>query len=162
VKSTDVRFWDVRKLQRSSGSFEVRWVVAGTARSRTRRTKGLADAFLAELRSAARRGESFDTENGLPDSMQPDSSGLTWLQFAQHYIDTKWPLAAAKSRDAMTDALATITAALVSKDAPPIEPLLVRAALRKHLLPPAERELDAPPELQEASQTLRSAELTAR
>jgi integrase len=150
MKTTDVRFWDVRKLQRRTGTFEVRWVVAGKERSRTRRTKALADAFLADLRAAARRGELFDTESGLPDSMQPAATGLTWLRFAQDYVDTKWPHVAAKSRDAMTDALATISAALIGKDAPPIEPLLIRAALRQHLLPPSTRDNEAPTELREA------------
>jgi hypothetical protein len=155
VKTTDVRLWDVRKLQRRNAAYEVRWVVAGRERSRTRSTKGLADAFLADLRAAARRGELFDTETGLPDSMQPVSAGPTWLQFAQDYVDTKWPLAAAKSRGATIDALATVTAALISKDAPPIDPLSVRAALRNHLLPPSSREIEAPAELQEAIRWLK-------
>jgi hypothetical protein len=54
MKTTDVRFWGVRRNKSSSsGSYEVRWVVGGRARSRGRRTKALAEAFLAELRAAA-------------------------------------------------------------------------------------------------------------
>lgn len=139
MKTTDVRFWEIRRNTSSKApSYEVRWVVAGRPRSRARRTKALAEAFLAELRAAARRGEPFDVASGLPQSMQP-STGPTWLEFVQRYVDMKWPRAAAKSRDAMTDALATVTAALVAEGPGRPDPQSFRAALRQHLLPPAER-----------------------
>jgi uncharacterized protein (DUF2267 family) len=117
----------------------VRWVVAGRTRSRSRRTNGLAEAFLAELRQAARAGEAFDVATGLPTSMLPAPSAQTWLAFAQAYVDVKWPRAAAKTRDSLTDALATVSAALV--DAPPADARLVRTALRQYLLPPGGRDL---------------------
>jgi integrase len=148
VKTTDVRFWDVRKLPRRTATFEVRWVVAGKVRSRSRRTKALAETFLSELRQAARRGEAFDVETGLPDSMQPTDAGPRWLELAQRYLDAKWPRAAAKSRDSMTDALATVTAALVTTEAGRPDPGLVRTALRKHLLPPPTRSIQPNDEVQ--------------
>ena len=137
MKTTDVRFWDVRRSRTVNvPSWEVRWVVASRPRSQSRRTKALAEALLAELRNAARRGELFDVDSGLPDSMLPTEGTTTWLAFAQRYVDMKWPRAAAKSRDSMTDALATVTAALVSNADQAPEPSLLRAALRQHLLPP--------------------------
>src|SRR6266496_2204054 len=136
--TTAVRFWDVRRNRAKVASYEVRWVVAGRERSRSRRTKALAEAFLSDLRQAARRGERFDIATGLPESMLA-TSGPTWLDFAQRYVDMKWPHAAAKSRDSLTDALATVTAALVEdgNDGPDIQTL--RVALRQYLLPPAAR-----------------------
>ena len=149
MKTTDVRFWDVRRNRSSqAGTFEVRWVVGGRPRSRVRRTKALADAFLADLRTAARRGELFDMDTGLPESMEV-GRGPSWLEFARRYLEVKWPHAAAKSRDALTDALATVTAALVREPADAPDPADVRTALRQHLLPPNAPEPDETSELVE-------------
>jgi integrase len=144
MKTSEVRFWGVRKSQtKKIPSWEIRWVVAGRQRSQSRRTKALAEAFLADLRQAARNGELFESDSGLPESMEP-VTGLTWLELAQQYVDTKWSWAAPKSRDAMTDALATITAALVSGRAEPPDSSVTRTALRQHLLPPPGRLHDRP------------------
>jgi integrase len=86
VRTTDVRFWEPRKHPgRKSDSYEVRWVVAGQVRSRSRRTKELAESFLSELRRAARRGDLFDIDTGLPESMLPAAPTITWLDFVQRY-----------------------------------------------------------------------------
>ena len=37
----------------------------------------------------------------------------SWFEFVLAYVDMKWPRAAATTRNSMTDALATVTAALV-------------------------------------------------
>ena len=138
--STDVRFWELRRARTTKVvAWEVRWVVAGRARSSSRRTKALAEAFLAELRQAARTGEAFDVATGLPTFMLPAPPAQTWLSFAQAYVDVKWPRAAAKTRDSLTDALATVTAALVDAAVP--DARLLRTALRQYLLPPAGRDL---------------------
>jgi integrase len=110
----------------------------------------LADALLSELRQAARRGEVFDTDSGLPSSMQPTDAGPTWLEHAQRYLTVKWPRAAAKSRDSMTDALSTITASLVSDADTAPDPLLLRTALRQHLLTPGGGPAEPAPEVREA------------
>ena len=71
--TTDVRFWDVRrKRYRNVVAYEVRWVVAGKQRSRSRRTKELAESFLADLRQAARRGEAFDADDRPARIRDPD------------------------------------------------------------------------------------------
>ena len=149
--TTDVRFWDVRrKRSPNTVAYEVRWVVAGRQRSRSRRTKELAESFLADLRAAARRGEPFDLTTGLPQSMIPPPAGRSWLELVLDYVDTKWPHAAAKSRDSLTDALATVTAALVtSADSSP-DPALLRVALRQHLLPPPMRDAEIPADIEQA------------
>ena len=90
--STNVRVWGVRRNKSSStASYEARWVVAGREKSRTRRTRALAESFLSELRQAARRGESFDVATGLPESMLRAATGTTWYAFVLGYIGKRWP-----------------------------------------------------------------------
>ena len=84
-------------------------------KSRTRRTKALAESFLSDLRQAAKRGEAFDVATGLPESMMEAKQATSWLAFVIAYLDAKWPHAAAKSRDGLTDSLATVTPALVCR-----------------------------------------------
>jgi hypothetical protein len=75
-------------------------------------------------------------------------SAVTWYFFALAYVDMKWPHAAAKTRDSLTDALATVTPALVVDDAPGApDPLVLREALRQYALPPTSRELAQPEEI---------------
>lgn len=112
--TTDVKFWEVRRNKSSSKpSYEVRWVVGGRGKSRTRRTKALADSFLSELRQAAKRGESFDLATGLPESMLKATDDTTWYSYVLGYVDKRWPGAAANTRKSMLEALGTVTAALV-------------------------------------------------
>ena len=147
-ETTDVRFWDVRRNRSSrSMSYEVRWVVGGKQFSRTRATKALAESFLSELRQAAKRGEVFDTSEGLPLSMRRAKHATSWFAFVLAYVDVKWPRAAAKTRDSMTDALATVTAALVDDRPGQPDPLVVRRALRQYALVPAARKLPRPAEI---------------
>lgn len=154
MSTSDVRFWDVRRKRSAKVvAYEVRWVVAGRQRSRSRRTRELAEAFLAELRAAARRGEVFDEDSGLPASML-ETVVPTWLEFAQHYLDVKWPHAAGKSRDSLTDALATVTAALVGTSTRPPPASELHVALRQYLLPPAARDTDQPQEVRRAANWL--------
>ena len=112
--SSDVRFWGVRRNRSSHRpSYEVRWVVAGRQRSVTRRTRGLAETFLSDLRQAAKRGESFDVASGLPESMLKAATGTSWYAYVLAYVDKRWPASAANTRKSMLEALATVTAALV-------------------------------------------------
>jgi len=159
-ETTDVRFWDVRRNMSSrSTSYEVRWVVAGRQFSRTRATKALAESFLSELRQAAKRGEAFDTSEGLPLSMRQAKHATSWFAFVLAYVDMKWPRAAAKTRDSMTDALTTVTAALVDDRPGQPDPLIVRRALRQYALVPAARKLPRPAEIAAALDWLERASL---
>jgi hypothetical protein len=138
VKSTDVKFWDVRRNKSSkTASYEVRWVAAGKQRSRTRRTKALAESFLSDLRQAAKSGEAFDIDTGLPTSMLPKQVPVTWYELARTYIKAKWPRAAGETRKSTLDALATVTPALVSSTrGAPNATVLRRALLHYGLNPP--------------------------
>jgi integrase len=159
--STDVKFWDVRRNKSSkTTSYEVRWVVAGRERSRSRRGKALAEAFLSDLRQAARKGEAFDVETGLPVSMLAAKPSMSWLAFALKFIDMKWPRAAAKTRDSLTDALATVTAALVDEEVrgrPDAH--VLRRALRQFVLSPAARASERPSDVADALAWLERASL---
>jgi integrase len=77
--------------------------------------------------------------------MTKAKNAATWFTFVQAYAVVKWPHLAAKSRDSMTDALATVTPAL-TKDEPgrPAADTL-RMVLRRYALLPDDRraELDA-------------------
>ncbi|WP_440069603.1 hypothetical protein [Streptosporangium sp. OZ121] len=105
----------------------------------------MAENFQSDLRQAAKRGEAFDEETGLPLSMLAVKSAVKWFGFVMAYVDMKWPHAAAKTRDSLTDALATVTPALVDEDASGRpDPLVLREALRQYALPPAARQLVRP------------------
>jgi integrase len=96
----------------------------------------LADDFRADLLKAAKRGELFDTETGLPTSMlagQPESR--SWHEFARAYVAMRWAGVAAKTRDSITDSLATATLALLDGEAADLEPEAVRRAMRWVLIP---------------------------
>ncbi|MCO5967929.1 tyrosine-type recombinase/integrase [Actinoallomurus soli] len=160
MKSTDVKFWDVRRNKSSkTASFEVRWVVAGRQKSRTRRTKALAESFLSDLRQAAKRGEAFDTDTGLPESMMEAKQAATWLAFVLAYLDAKWPHAAAKSRDGLTDSLATVTPALVADRPGRPDAETLWRALRHFLLSPTDRVKERPAEIASAIRWLEQASL---
>ncbi|GAA4534790.1 tyrosine-type recombinase/integrase [Nonomuraea ferruginea] len=137
----DVRFSQIQ--QRSNGgasSFVARWRVAGKERSKSFRTKGLANAFMSDLRQAAKLGEEFDVATGLPVSMAaPPSSGPSFLEFAQSYALRRWNTSAARTRETDAYALLSLIPALV-RDAPrrPSAEAL-REVLRIHALLPEKR-----------------------
>ena len=108
---------------------------------------------------AASRGEAFDIDTGLPESMQETADGQSWLEFVEAYAAMKVPGLAAKSRTSMVDALTTVTPVLVRDLAgrPSIETL--RVALRDYLLPPSRRHLEQPEEAAVAVRWLRRASL---
>jgi integrase len=162
MKSYDVKFWAVRPGKaKTKRTYEVRWKVGHSPQSRTIGNKTQAENFLSELRQAARKGEAFDTETGRPDSMTTTASReRSWLAFCLAYIDMKWPSAAPKTRDAMTDALATVIPAVTSESAPDgIDPAILREALRHFALAPASRELNRPPAIAAALRWLEKASL---
>jgi integrase len=145
VKTTEVKIWGIRQNKSSKKlSYEIRWKVGTKPQSATRRTKALAEAFQSNLRQAAKNGEEFDTETGLPDSMieaetEPDrelTPTRTFLTLTQEFVTRQWPHAAPKTRDGLTDALATVLPAL-TRDLPGApKPRALRTALRSYILLP--------------------------
>ncbi|MCX4528093.1 tyrosine-type recombinase/integrase [Streptomyces sp. NBC_01551] len=130
MKTTDVRVWAIRTKPGERPSYEVRWTVAGVPRSRTRKTKALADSLRSKLLRAARDGEEFDTDTGFPDSMAEKKSALTWYAFALRYLAMKWPHAAPNTRDGINESLTSVTLALLADRPGRPESRLLRRALR--------------------------------
>ena len=88
--SYDIRIWKVEPVKRKEATtYRVRSLVAGRRFGEIRTTAALADSFRAQLVTAARRGEAFDTGSGLPVSMTKADRDMNWLDFACKYVDTK-------------------------------------------------------------------------
>ena len=62
-----VQIWktEVVKGKRST-SYKVSWSTAGKRHKQSFKTSALADSFRSKLNTAARGGEEFDVETGLP------------------------------------------------------------------------------------------------
>jgi integrase len=161
MKSYAVKFWAIRPGKAMhKRTYEVRWKVGHSPRSRTFGNKAQAENFLSELRQAARQGEAFDTETGLPESMATAKQTRSWYTFCLAYMDVKWPRAAPKTRDAMTDALACVIPAVVSEARPDwLDSSVLRRALRHYALAPGTRDQDCPPEVASALRWLEKASL---
>ena len=113
--SFDVKIWKVDKRPRAGGtSHRLRWTVAGTRHTNTFATAALADSERAALVSAARRGEAFDVETGLPLSQVPDERNTTWWEWAQQFVDAKWPDLAPRSRRSVAESLMAPTLVLTA------------------------------------------------
>jgi integrase len=158
--SYDVKFWEIRRNKSSKTvSYEVRWKVGGRQRSKTYRTKALGDSYLSDLRQAAKRGEAFDVDSGLPESLIKAKKARTVLDFVRAYVETRWPHAAAKSRDSMSDALSTVLPALTTDRPGRPDADTLRTALRKYVLLPDSKRGEIPPEMARAIRWLESASL---
>ena len=136
--SYDVRFWAIRKDPRAKNRpFRLRWVVGGRPPfSEYFATYNLAESREAELKRAARRGEAFDLDSGLPVSearaRHVEATSVSWLSHATEYAQHKWPRIAGSSRVSIAEGLLDITLALLPKAgrARPDEKTL-RRALKK-------------------------------
>jgi integrase len=162
MRTTDVRVWQIQvnKYEKSKKkTYTARWTVKGRQHSKTFATRALADNLRSKLMQAMNRGEEFDTESGLPDSMVEAKEATSFYAFALAYVSMKWPRAAAKSRDSMTDALATVLPALVTDRHGRPEAQALREGLRKYALPPSGRALDRPRKIADALRWLEKASL---
>ncbi|GII89566.1 integrase [Sphaerisporangium siamense] len=145
--SYDVKFWEIqRKADRKTVSFVVRWTVARKTKSKSFRTKGLAENFMSDLRQAAKAGEAFDITTGLPVSMlAPEPpSGPTLLQFAQSFVVSRWRGSAARTRETDVYGLLSLIPALVAEVPDRPRDADLRAVLREHVLLPLDRRSEVP------------------
>lgn len=140
-------------------SYTVRWAVDGAPMSASYKTKALADRFRAKLLRAIEKGEPFDTVTGLPGSLRGGKAALTFLELSIKYVDGRWAEAAAKQRDSMTDALATVLPALVKEVRGRPDNRTVRRALRSYVLPPSRRERERSDEIAATVRWLEKASL---
>jgi integrase len=149
----DVRIWGVTKVAGARGTtYELRWRVGRKRRSRSFAKKALAESYRSELSSRANRGEAFDVELGVPVSMVPREEGITWWEWAIEFVDLKWPTLAPRSRQALADALCTITMALLS-DTPgrPEDGADLRAVMRRWAFVRSRRDSPVPDGLEDAA-----------
>ncbi|MEV0842736.1 tyrosine-type recombinase/integrase [Actinocatenispora sera] len=111
--SYNVRFWETTVYHGvKKTTYTVHWRVDGRKFPRTFGTKKLAESFRAKLVNAAREGEAFDTESGLPLSMMEEVSRRSWYDHACAFVDMKWPHASGRHRKSIAEALSTVTFAL--------------------------------------------------
>lgn len=147
----DVRVWGASKYRGKRGTtYTIRWRIEGKRYQRTFSTAKLADSFRAELLIAARNGQPFDTEHGLPLTLVKRRQERTWYQHATAFMDMKWPHAAPRHRKGLAEALATLTTSLTTPttDAPPAD--TVRRALFRWAFNTPARESEPPEDLREA------------
>ncbi|WP_432033629.1 tyrosine-type recombinase/integrase [Streptomyces antibioticus] len=112
MHSYDVRIWNIRKRSSKAAPFQLRWLVGGEEHQEKFATKTLADARRAELLTATRKGEPFDTESGLPVSEVRERNRTSWYAHARAHAARKWPTAAAKHRASIAESLTIATMAL--------------------------------------------------
>ncbi|WP_289008502.1 tyrosine-type recombinase/integrase [uncultured Thermomonospora sp.] len=159
--SYDVKFWEIRRNATcKKPSYVARWVVGSKEKSKTFRTKALAENFMSDLRQAAKRGEAFDLNTGLPESMAKTAdAGPTFFDFARSYVAGRWAHSAARTRETIAYALLSLVPALVRNlpGRPDDEDL--RAVLREYALLPDQRRGELRPELKTALGWLEAASL---
>ncbi|MFC5994297.1 tyrosine-type recombinase/integrase [Pseudonocardia hispaniensis] len=134
-----VRFWEIAHWKKKARPYGVRWVTEGKQHSEWFVTKALANNRRSQLMQAARAGEAFDVESGLPASEMRRRNSATLVQLAQEYVAMKWPDQAANSRRSTVDALATACAAFVVDGPARPSVAALRRMLTVHVLPPSDR-----------------------
>lgn len=149
MRSYDVRIHAISLRQRKL-PYEVRWRVGNRPFSKSFATKALADSFRAELLAAARAGEPFDVETGMPERVALRPAGPSWLEHAVAYTDMKWRRVSPNSRTSIADALATVTPALMRPRRGRPEPKILRAALYSWAFVPPHRDRLMPPDISDA------------
>ncbi len=146
-KSYDVRFWKVTVKKGRKRPYVLRWVVGGKVQSRPFTTRELADSFKSELIQAARRGEAFDVETGLPESKVRAALSVSWYQHARDYVDDRWDKVSAKQRISIAETLTAVTVALTAKPRGAPDPETLRMALRRWEFNKARRDAERPAEV---------------
>lgn len=111
----DVRIWSISSYNGKKGkTYTVRWVVAGEKFPQTFATLKLAKSFHAKLTTAQNEGIPFDRATGLPEPMARKLNSRSWYEHACAFVDVKWPHASARHRRSISEALATVTPALLT------------------------------------------------
>lgn len=131
-------------------SYVVRWTVGDKDWSQTHATRALGDSFRATLLAAQKAGEAFRMTDGLPVSAGRQVAEISWFEFAQLYVDMKWPRAAAKSRAGNADTLATVTPALLATTSGMPGPKVLRRAMTGWAFNTKMRDAPMPPEIEHA------------
>ncbi|HEY0542161.1 MAG TPA: tyrosine-type recombinase/integrase [Actinoallomurus sp.] len=152
-----VRVWAIRAREGRTGkkTFEVRWLVAKKQWAETFSTRALANGFRSRLERAQKEGEAFRILDGLPVSIARQADEMSWFEFAQRYIDMKWPRAAGKSRAGNADTLATVTPVLLSGSRGRPSDAVLRKAMTGWAFNTKRRETEKPGDVERALKWLR-------
>jgi hypothetical protein len=133
VNSFEVRFWTIETRMGRRAPCRVRWLVAGRRFGESFLTMALAESFRAHLITAARKGEGFDTETGLPESMTRTLKDVSFYDHAAEFTAAAWRTAAAKSRISLVETLSRVVPVVTRDLAAAPDPAVLRGALRKKL-----------------------------
>lgn len=156
--SHNIRFWNIERYKgKRKTTYRVRWLVEKRKFGKYFATAALADSYRARLMSAARDGEAFNMETGLPVSMSRERTPMTWYAFACRYMDMKWPDSSPKYRKSIAESLTRITIALLRESSALPEGRILRKALMTAFNTKARDNLTA-----EVSQTLKAVERASR
>ncbi len=112
VWSLQTRYKTGAAGKRVPARYVVRWKVEDERFDQTFKLYAQADSFRSDLKSAAKRGEAFDVETGLPESKMPPPekpADVPWVRFACQYADMKWDDISPKHRASIADSLVAIT-----------------------------------------------------
>ncbi len=151
MKSHNVRFWDIRPRKTAKGaSWTVRWTVEAREKSVTLARKAQAERHRSRLMQAADRGEAFDVETGLPDSMAREASSVTWYEHACAFADARWPKVAAKGRISLVEGLMAVTPVLVTNQRGAPDAEILRQAMRRWAFNPPRRGSPMPADIEAA------------
>ena len=131
MTSYDVRIYAIETRKRQTTRYRVRWTVAGKRFGETFAAKGLAESYRAALITAARRGEAFSTDSGLPESLERERRDVSFYAHCLEFAGMAWPMV---SRISIVESLTCVIPVVVTPNgtAPP-DPGVLRAALRKKL-----------------------------
>ncbi|WP_194906191.1 tyrosine-type recombinase/integrase [Catenulispora rubra] len=115
--TNDVRVWAMQTYDGVRGkTYNIRWKVDGRIFSKTYQSRPVAVRLRAELNKAVRRGVPFDIYSGLPvTEVRQQVIETTWYDHAVAFMDMKWPTLQPGSRRSLAAALATVTAAMTSR-----------------------------------------------
>ncbi|MBA0054039.1 site-specific integrase [Streptomyces sp. AJS327] len=113
--SYTVKIWAIRKRDYQK-PYQVRWKVGFRPHAESFLTLGLAESRRAQLVTAARAGEPFDVDTGLPKSLVMKDRDISWYEHARNFIAMKWDDSPGNTRRTLAEAMATATPVFV-KDA---------------------------------------------
>jgi integrase len=127
----DVRIWKPEVYRGAKvTTYTVRWKAGGRRWKQPFRVKAQADSFAAELRTAARKGEAFDTTTGRPVSWGRVGNDMSWYDFCVSYVDMKWKSSAAHQRANIAWALVTVMPVMLATDRGKPDSKVMRTTLR--------------------------------
>ncbi|MFD3940066.1 tyrosine-type recombinase/integrase [Streptomyces sp. NPDC058611] len=126
--SYTVKMWAIRKRPYRK-PYQLRWQVGIRPHSESFLTLGLAESRRAQLITAARAGEPFDVDSGLPRSLIQREKDIPWYEHARNYVEMKWDHSPATTRKNLAEAMATVTMALVKDSKGMAEPSVARRVL---------------------------------